>query len=127
MPLCSEYIADKTVADLLVSIIIVLLGTASAFNQGGVFGIGSVFPPEIMGAIMFGQGSAGIVCNILMAFCLLVLPPEDDIPAGEKDRNSFYGTILYYVIASVFVVACIVIYFSFMKTRYAQYYLNKAQ
>lgn len=77
----------------------------------------------MMGAIMFGQGSAGIVCNILMMICLAALPPEEGV---DDDKNEFYGCLIYFSIATLILVLCIVFYFTLMKTNYAQFYIRRA-
>jgi hypothetical protein len=78
MPLIAQYLTSedsKSLADILISLVIIVLGLFSAFLQGGTFGYGAMFPPIMMGAVMFGQGASGIICNIIRIFLIIILPP----------------------------------------------------
>ena len=93
--------------------------------QGGVFGIAGVFPPKYTGAVMVGQGVAGLTVNFLRAICLLILPPNSDL--GRDDMNSFYGTIIYFALSGVVLLVGCVAMLYLRNMPFALYYINRAK
>ena len=102
-----------------------MLGSATAIVQGGVFGIAGVFPPKYTGAVMVGQGIAGLTVNFLRAVCLLILPPDEDL--GREDMNSFYGTIIYFALSGVVLLFGCLAMLYLRNMPFALYYINRAK
>ena len=90
--------------------------------QGGVFGYASMFSPWMMGAVMFGQGMSGVVCNFIWLICLIILPASTE---GLND-NDFIGCMIYFSIASGILCVCVILFFINEKTEYTWYFLKKA-
>ena len=103
--------------------ILVIFGSATAVVQGGVFGFAGVFPLKYTGAVMFGQGVAGLTVNGLRAICLLIWPPDKDL--GREDKNSLYGTLVYFGLSGiVLLIGCAAMLY--LRTNpFAMYYINK--
>jgi len=59
--------------------------------------MGGMLPPKYMGAIMFGNGISGITCNVINVITLLALPDND-----------FLGAIIYFALAAIVVVCCVI-------------------
>lgn len=124
LPFVAQYTNNnRKVADALCSIIIIIMGIANAFAQGGAFGYAAIYPPAMMGALMFGQGFSGTVCNIVRMICLAILPPNQD---AKEDMNAYYGCLIYFSIAALILIACIVLFYSLQNTSYAKFYIRKA-
>ena len=103
--------------------ILIVFGAATAVVQGGVFGFAGVFPLKYTGAVMFGQGVAGLTVNFLRAICLLIWPPDADL--GRDDKNSLYGTLVYFGISGiVLLIGCVAMLY-LRTSPFAQYYINK--
>eukprot|EP00343_Euplotes_focardii_P007156 CAMPEP_0205819138 /NCGR_PEP_ID=MMETSP0206-20130828/1382_1 /ASSEMBLY_ACC=CAM_ASM_000279 /TAXON_ID=36767 /ORGANISM="Euplotes focardii, Strain TN1" /LENGTH=307 /DNA_ID=CAMNT_0053112353 /DNA_START=439 /DNA_END=1362 /DNA_ORIENTATION=+ len=122
------FIAQYTEGDgswILILAVIVVMGIANSFAQGGIFGFAGIFPPRYTGAVMFGNGFSGLAMNILRMCTLLAFPPKE-IEEGKHDNTAFIGCMIYFAIASLIIILCIVGYFYVLKTEFAQYYMKKA-
>ena len=73
-------------------------------QQGGVFGYVAMFPPQLMGVCMFGQGFAGALCNLIRIGCVAGMPPSDD------NDNDFIGSLIYFCLASVVLILGIILF-----------------
>ena len=58
-----------------------------------------VLPFKFMGAVMLGNGIAGVASNILRALTLIIWP------AGTGN-NEFKGALAFFLFAAVFEVIC---------------------
>lgn len=65
-----------------------------------------------MGAIMLGNGLSGIFLNLLRMMTLAILPPK----AGSD--NDFWGSMIYFIIASAIAVLCVLSSFYFVRIGY---------
>jgi len=76
LPLGANYLdAD---AGFAVSVFILLIfGFSNGVLQGTVFGMGGMFPPKYIGAIMFGNGLSGMSVTVLKAIAMLIFPVSD--------------------------------------------------
>lgn len=121
MPFIAQFIAGdenhRGTADIMISLIIIVIGVFSAFLQGGVFGYSAMFPPVMMGAVMFGQGASGVVCIFIRVIFVIALPSK------PGSSNDFIGCIIYFAIASAILLVCVFLYYVNEKTDYAKYYI----
>lgn len=79
-----------------------------------------MFPPVMMGAVMFGQGMSGVVCNFIRVIFVIALPSK------PGSSNDFVGCIIYFTLASMILLVCVVLFFVNEKTEYTKFYLMKA-
>lgn len=79
-----------------------------------------MFPPEMMGAVMFGQGASGVVCIFIRVIFVVALP------SSKESNNDFIGTLIYYGLASGILIISVFLFFANEKTEYASFYLNRA-
>ena len=70
-----------------------------------------------MGAVMVGNGIAGIGSNFFRAGTLLVFPSD----GGEN--NEFYGALSIFIFSSIVMVLCGLTQLYVRKNEYARYYL----
>ena len=75
------------------TLVLVFNGLASGACQGTIYGMAAAFPPKYMGAVMFGNGLAGIGSNILRGIVIVIWPESD----GED--SAFKATFTLYMIA----------------------------
>ena len=124
MPFIANYLSEST-GWLVILIVIVVMGVANSFAQGGVFGFAGIFPPQYTGAVMLGNGFSGLAMNIFRMGTLVAFPPKE-IKEGETDNTAFIGCLIYFAIASLILIFCIFGYFYITKTEFARFYLKKA-
>lgn len=122
MPFVAEYLTES-VAWIITLAIIVVMGIASSFVQGGFFGFAGIFPFKYTGAVMLGNGFSGLAMNFFRMITLAIFPPGEDT---ENDNSAFIGCLIYFAIASLLVIACIIGYFWVCKTEFAKHYIQKA-
>lgn len=80
-------------------------------------------PSKYMGAVQFGAGSCGIVCNMLRGLSLWVFPDGPEQP--DPRLNAFKSAIMFFTFAGFFYIACIFIHlFYTRKTDFYRYYLD---
>lgn len=120
LPLVTEALSPNSgwAVDL---IILVIFGMMGGMVQSSLYGIGGMLPFKYMGGVMFGQGISGITVNLLRALCLLILPPT-----AEHPQNNYYGALIYFVLAAVILIFCVVGIVVFLKLPIVKYYIDKA-
>jgi hypothetical protein len=123
MPIITNYLPESSGWILILSVI-VIMGIANSFVQGGIFGFAGIFPFKYTGAVMLGNGLSGLSMNFFRMITLAIFPPQND--SSIKDNTAFIGSLIYFVIASLLVVCCIFGYLWVVKTEFATYYLKKS-
>ena len=118
IPFVTQYL-DPTPGFFSCIVILIFFGAAGGVVQGSVFGIAGMLPGKFMGAVMFGNGLSGITINFLRAICLLIFPPKAD------SDNSFYGAMVYFVLAAVILVISSLAFVYFIKLPIVQYHVRK--
>lgn len=105
LPLIAQLFEESTSFPLII-VAIVIMGVFNSLVQGGVFGFAGIFPFKYTGAVMLGNGLSGLSMNFFRGICLLIFPIHID-----GDDNEFYGCLVYFIIACVIVILCILGYF----------------
>mmetsp|Transcript_24808 Transcript_24808/g.62273 ORF Transcript_24808/g.62273 Transcript_24808/m.62273 type:complete len:507 (-) Transcript_24808:68-1588(-) len=93
-------------------------GTFSAMLFGSVMGLGSIFPPKYVGAVMSGNGVAGILAGAIRIITKLALP--DDLKGSQT------ASIIYFALGSVIMLVCVFSYHIMRMFPYARYHLDKS-
>lgn len=70
---------------------------------------------------MFGNGFSGILLNIFRAICLVAFPPSSD----DDNQNNYYGALIYFSLAAVILIGCIIGYIFFSRLPFVLYHMNK--
>jgi solute carrier family 29 (equilibrative nucleoside transporter), member 1/2/3 len=91
-------------------------GLLAASLTSGLFGLGAMFPSKYTGAIMTGQGLAGLAVSIASVVTTASTPSTADCSddaaddSTECDNSTDYGAFAYFFISTLFLVACVVGY-----------------
>ena len=103
----------------LCDIMLVINGVAFGVVQATYYGMAGPFPPQYMGAVMFGNGIAGFGSNILRG-CTLLIWPDDD-----SSDNAFKGTLALYLFTTGLLICCCIAQTFLSKNEFANFYLKK--
>lgn len=104
----------------LCCVVLIILGFASGMCQGTCYMMAAAFPPEYMGAVMFGNGISGIGTNILRAGTHLAFP------ASDAKNNLFIGAMSIFMFAFVVLAACAIAQLCLRKNKFAEHWLNQS-
>lgn len=109
------FITSRTAAVALVGVI----GFADAVVQGSIYGLAGQFHPRYVGAVMSGNGVAGVTV------CLLRILTKAVVPASYKNAGELSAG-LYFGLSAIVILACILVYaFVLEKARITKFYLAK--
>ncbi len=112
-------IVDGTTARLgFVLGLVFLSGMSTAIGFNCVIGLASQFPPEYVGAVMLGQGVAGILVGAIRIITKASF--------GETKSGVNTSTLLYFLLAAGVEVLCLLMYFVLIRTKFARYNMAKA-
>jgi len=90
-----------------------ITGCAIAMLFGTVLGLASLFPPQMIGGIMMGNGIAGILAGGLRMITKVSMP-----------EGSHTSIILYFALSGGLLVICILGYFVLLRLPLTQHYLR---
>jgi len=107
-------------------------GTSGAFLNAGFFSLSGIFPQNYTGAMMSGQGLAGLSVALtgLLTQAAGPMPSgycdatDDSQPADCKDYVTNYSAFSYFLIATVVLGLCIVLFFILMKLPFTIFHLR---
>jgi len=112
-------VLEKNVALGVILVAVFLQGAATATLFGSVLGLAALFPPRYIGAIMSGNGVAGIITITLTIIIKLSVPNTD---AGlELSAMIFFG------ISALVILICIASYILLTKLDITKFYLQEYQ
>ena len=101
-----------------------LCGVCGAILSGGLFGLGAMFPPAYTGALMSGQGLAGLIVSLANVLTLLASSPTDE--CGDSDTTECsdfsvdYSALAYFIIATVILGFCGVAFFVLQNLNFTK-------
>ena len=107
-------------------------GTSGAFLNAGFFGLSGIFPQNYTGAMMSGQGLAGLSVALTGLLTQAAGPMPDgycavstgDKPSECTDYVTNYSAFSYFLIATVVLGLCIVLFFILMKLPFTIFHLR---
>eukprot|EP00049_Salpingoeca_infusionum_P001416 m.48165 g.48165 ORF g.48165 m.48165 type:complete len:495 (-) comp11011_c0_seq2:240-1724(-) len=76
--------------------LVILSGSATAFIQGALFGLGGVLPPSCLQAVMGGQGVGGVIVASLNVITL-----------ASTDGNPSNAAFIFFILSVVLILACL--------------------
>lgn len=109
-----------------------LSGLVGAVLSGGLFGLGAMLPAAYTGAIMTGQGVAGVVVS---ASAVLTLYAGGNTTSCTDDESSedetceqsvSFSALAYFLIATLVLLTCVVAFSSLMRMKFTRYYVTRA-
>ncbi len=102
-------------------------GVCGAILSGGLFGLGATFPPAYTGALMSGQGLAGLIVALSSILTSLgTTPPDncgtplDDVTSTCADFGVDYSALAYFIIATLIMLTCAASFLVLEKLPYTQ-------
>jgi len=104
-------------------VILFIFGWFSGINQGTVFAMAGGMPFKYMGAVMLGNGLAGIGSNIMYAFTIAVWKPVDK-DGNFNNKHLFIGAMVFFIIAALVLVACAFAQLTLQKNEFARHHLK---
>ncbi len=110
----------------------VLCGLFGAFLNAGFFSLGAVFPPSYTGAMMSGQGLAGLTVSLSSIITQAAGPmvdgycstAEDDGVETCPEYSINYSAFSYFLIATITLLLSVTFFFVLMKLPFTIYNMH---
>ena len=99
-------------------IVLIVLGVFQGVVQGTVFTMAAAFPFKYIGAVMVGNGLAGIGSNFFRGATLVAFPSDGG------DNNDFKGALALFIFSTIIVVLCALAQLYVRKSEFAKFYLG---
>ena len=99
-------------------IVLIFLGALQGIAQGTVFTMAAAFPFKYIGAVMVGNGLAGIGSNLFRGATLIVFPADGGV------NNEFYGALTLFIFSAVIMVLCALAQIYIRNSEFAKFYLE---
>lgn len=108
-----------------------LSGLVGAMFSSGLFGLGAMLPKEYTGAVMSGQGLAGMAVSLSAILTQYAAKDtsacDDDEIEGNDDGTCeqliSYSALAYFIIATLVLISCIFSFSSLMRMKFTKYYV----
>jgi equilibrative nucleoside transporter 1/2/3 len=112
---------------IITLVLVGLSGSCNAFLSGGAFGLAAQLPPIYTGAIMGGQGFAGITVALTALAAALASP--DAVPgcATSKYSDVKWGAFAYFLVSVAVLLGCLIGYLVLVRLEFVRYHLEKAK
>ena len=108
----------------------VIVGASNAILSGGVFGLCADFPPQFTGALMSGQGLAGLTVSLASLITIWAGSEVDlcsDDDDGEcEDHTTDYSALAFFIITCVVLGTCVLSFLGLLKLPFTKFYIDKA-
>ena len=98
--------------------VLILLGALQGTTQGTVFTMAAAFPFKYIGAVMVGNGIAGIGSNLFRAATLIAFP------SSGGPNNEFYGALTLFIFSAIIMVICALAQIYVRNSEFAKFYLE---
>ena len=110
-----------------------LSGLCGSLLSAGIFGMAAYFPFEYTGALMSGQGVAGLavsLSSLLTSMASSSIDICDDDDGSTEDDSSCenhlsYSALAYFSIATAVLICCIISFQTLKRLSITRYYLGK--
>ncbi len=105
-----------------------LSGIVGAVLSGGLFGLGAMLPPAYTGAIMSGQGLAGLIVSLSAVLTQYAggdtssCSDDDQVTDdGSCEQSISYSALAYFLIATFVLLSCVLAFSSLMRMKFTRY------
>lgn len=109
-----------------------IVGSSNALLSGGIFGLAGTFPPNYTGAVMSGQGLAGLVVSVASLVTTWAGKPvdmctDDDAADDDGDCEDYvdYSALSFFIISCIVMGSCVFSFLALLALPFTQYYQNK--
>ena len=116
IPLVPVVFPNVEAAFVIVLCLATLFGCITSVMQSSVFAFAGQLPQEYVGAVMFGNGIAGIAATALSMITQGVLP--------NTDKGKLESAIMYFSIGCVILIVCGVSYIFLVRHEFAIHHLK---
>lgn len=112
-----------------------LCGFFGAFLSAGLFGLGAILPPQYTGALMTGQGLAGLSVSVSSLLTTYVAgsttscSPDSIDGTGDTVFSSCntdyidYGAFAYFLMATIVLFMCMILFILLERLPFTQHYM----
>ena len=103
-----------------------LSGLVGAVLSGGLFGLGAMLPAAYTGAIMTGQGIAGVVVSTSAILTLYAggntTSCTDDESSEDEtcEQSVSFSALAYFLIATLVLLTCVMAFSSLMRMKFTR-------
>jgi len=108
-------------------------GICGSVLSGGLFGLAGVMPPAYTGAVMNGQGLAGFMVSMASILTIIAAGRDssfcDDTNDSNDEECSYsvdYSAFAYFMIASVALVTCIIVFQILYRLPFTHFHLTRS-
>lgn len=108
--------SESTVSEAMTLVAVLFSGGFAAMLFGTTMGMASLFPPQHVGAVMAGNGVAGLLVGLLRIITKLAFP---NTTVGIRDSS-----IVYFALAAFVLVFCAFGFSLLIKNPFGAYYLS---
>ncbi len=125
-------VVNATALFALTIITALFCGGCSAIMNGGLFGLAGMLPSQYTAALMNGQGFAGLLVSSL-SFIVTASTSRKDIcnddddsisksddSTNECDKTVDYGDFIYFLVATIILLACVTFFQVLMRLDFVQ-------
>jgi equilibrative nucleoside transporter 1/2/3 len=107
-----------------------IVGASNAVLSGGVFGLCADFPPQFTGALMSGQGLAGLTVSLASMVTIWVADEvdtcSDDDDGDCEEHNTDYSALAFFIITCVVLGTCVLSFLALLKLPFTKFFIAKA-
>ena len=103
-----------------VSLLMIFMeGCAISIVQSSSIAFASMCPPECISIFFTGTWIGGVMIALFRAIMLGTI-------GADSDNAIFLGTMIYFIVAAIFLLITIFMFLAFYKTDFCKYFLNKS-
>lgn len=115
---------------IITLVLVGVSGSCNAVLTGGAFGLAAQLPPIYTGAIMGGQGFAGITVALTALATAIASPDAVTGCIGSQPKAPYstvkWGAFAYFLVSVVVLVGCLVGYLVLVRLPFVRYHIQKA-
>ena len=117
IPFVRDFFVETTarLGFILALVFISGISTAIAFNA--TLGLSSQFPPEYVGAVMTGQGVAGVMVGLIRIIT--------KAGYGTSREGTIASTLIYFILAAFLELLCVLSFFVLIRLPFSKFHMNK--
>lgn len=127
-----DTVMDPTLLFYLTLLSTIVCGVSGAILSGGLFGLAAVMPPVYTGAVMNGQGLAGLTVSIASIVTILAADPVDNCSTGDADTGDTcaydvdWSAFAYFSIATFALLTCVMVFEVLCALPFTHFHLARS-
>eukprot|EP00602_Paraphysomonas_sp_CaronLab_P001382 CAMPEP_0185027674 /NCGR_PEP_ID=MMETSP1103-20130426/12912_1 /TAXON_ID=36769 /ORGANISM="Paraphysomonas bandaiensis, Strain Caron Lab Isolate" /LENGTH=388 /DNA_ID=CAMNT_0027561779 /DNA_START=194 /DNA_END=1360 /DNA_ORIENTATION=+ len=124
---------NKNLLFIITLLSCMVVGLSNALLSGGLFGLCGSFPPQYTGALMGGQGLAGLAVSVASIVTTWAGNPVDictdddvDDDDGSCEEGTDYSALAYFCVTCVVMGTCVFSFLALMSLPFTKYFQEKS-